>query len=525
MEKTSHPANNIPNPFIQKHQADVIGVLQGCDRLRLQGTLRSLYHPAVMEYYLRKSRVLWKDFKPFVTGITLRVRQAAEALAQRLGRPMLYLSSSATTKEDRARDIQQRDQVRSGLISVFSCVEPCRTWFVRGDRTTQRLHLELRWGKCIHLYFYWLHEQLGFLSVRLQTWFPFLIQVCLNGREWLGRQMDAAGIAYRRQDNCFPWIADVPAAQRLMDEQLRTHWAGVLDPLVAQCHPLHKEITRPIERDYYWTVAESEYATDVMFKSRQALERIYPALVHHGVMSFGSDQVMRFLTGHGRLGQHDQVVTDRRRGEDGVRIKHWLNVNSIKLYDKGSVLRDEVTINETKDFTVWRGPETDPKGKMRWRILRRSIADLHRRAEVSRAATERYLTALAAVHDPTPLCEEAVKVCQPVRRDGRRYRALNPFAEADAQLLEIINRGEFALNGFRNRDLRARLYTGPAEGAELRRRTGAVSRKLALLRAHGLIARVAKTHRYMLTKKGRRLITALLTARKANIEQLTALAA
>lgn len=525
MENTSHPTHNVPNAFIQKHQANVIGVLQGCDRLRLQGTLRSLYHPAVMEYYLRKCGVLWKDFKPFVTGITLRVRQAAEALAKGLGRPMLYFASSATTKENYARDIQQRDQVRSGLISVFSCVEPCRTWFVRGDRTTQRLHLELRWGKCVHLYFYWLHEQLGFLSVRLQTWFPFLIQVCLNGREWLARQMDAAGMAYRRQDNCFPWIADIPGAQRLMDEQLRTHWARVLDPLVEQCHPLHKEITRPIQRDYYWTVAESEYATDVMFKSRQALERIYPALIHHGVMSFGSEQVMRFLTGAARLGQHDKVVSDRRRGKDGVRIKHWLNVNSIKLYDKGTVLRDEVTINEPKDFRVWRGPESDPAGKKCWRILRRSIADLHRRAQVSRAATERYLTALAAVHDPTPLCEEAVQVCQPVRRHRRRYRALNPFAEADAKLLEVVNRGEFALNGFRNRDLRAHLYTGQTEGAELRRRCGAVSRKLALLRAHGLIARVPKTHRYVLTNKGRRLITALLTARKANIEQLTALAA
>ena len=525
MQKTSLLVGNVPNPFIQRHQADVIGVLQGCDRLRLQGTLRSLYHPAVMEYYLRKRGVLWKDFKPFVTGITLRVRQAAEGLAKELGRPMHYFCSSATSKESYARDIQQRDQLRSGLISVFSSVEPCRTWFVRGDRTTQRLQLQLRWGKCIHLYFYWLHEQLGFLSVRLQTWFPFLFQVCLNGREWLARQMDAAGIAYQRQDNCFPWIADVPAAQRLMDEQLRTDWPALLNPLVEQCHPLHKEITRPIERDYYWTVAESEYATDVMFRSREALQRIYPALIHHGVMSFGSEQVLRFLTGSARLGRQDQVVTDRRRGKDGVRIKHWMNVNSIKLYDKGSVLRDEVTINEPKDFSVWRGPETDPKGKLRWRILRRSIADLHRRAEVSRVATERYLTALAAVHDPTPLCEEAAKVCQPVRREGRRYRALNPFAEVDAQLLEIVNRGEFAINGFRNRDLRAHLFSGQAEGVELRRRAGAVSRKLALLRAHGLIARVSKTHRYVVTKKGRRLITALLTARRANIEQLTTLAA
>src|SRR5207237_5542541 len=127
----------------------------------------------------------------------------------------------------------------------------------------------------------------------------------------------------------------------------------------------------------------------------------------------------------GRAHTHDAVQTDRRRGPDGVRIKHWLNKNSLKGYDKGSVFRNETTINEPKDFRVWRGPETNSSGKKQWRILRRSVADLHRRAQVSRAATERYLTALAAVQVSTPLAQEAVGVCQPVRRDGRRYRALN----------------------------------------------------------------------------------------------------
>jgi hypothetical protein len=88
------------------------------------------------------------------------------------------------------------------------------------------------------------------------------------------------------------------------------------------------------------------------------------------------------------------------------------------------------------------------------------VADLHQRAEVSRAATERHLTALAAVHVQIPLAEEAAQVCRPVHRHRRRYRALNPFGEA-AQLLTVVNRGDFALNGFRNRDVRARLYTEP----------------------------------------------------------------
>ena len=134
-----------------------------------------------------------------------------------------------------------------------------------------------------------------------------------------------------------------------------------------------------------------------MFRDRGALERIYPSLVHHAVMSIGAEQVMRYMGRSGRVGVNDEVVTDRRRRSVGVRVKHWLNKNSLKFYDKGSVLRDEITINEPKDFRVWRGAENRPQSKKQWRALRRSVADFSRRAEVSRKATDLYLTALAAV--------------------------------------------------------------------------------------------------------------------------------
>jgi hypothetical protein len=517
--------NDVPHPFIQRHQADVIGVLHGWDRLRFQGTLRSLYYPSVMEYYLKRAGVLWKDFKTFAVDLTDRIRQAGAALAQKHHRPMIYLPSSRTNKENIALEVKAQHRIPSGLVAVISCVEPCRTWFARGNKQTKKLELKLQWGKCIHLYFYLIDQQVGWLSLRLQTWFPFLVQVCINGREWLARQMDAAGLTYRRQDNCFSWVSDVPRAQALLEQQHRTDWLKLMSPLVELCHPLHTEITKPIERDYYWTVAESEYATDVMFRDRAALERIYPSLVHHAVMSFGSEQVLRFMGRPRAAHAHDEVKTDRRRGPDGVRIKHWLNKNSLKAYDKGSVLRDEVTLNEPKDFRVWRGPENNPSGKTQWRILRRSVADLHRRAQVSHAATNRYLSALAAVHVSTPLAQQAVTVCQPIKQKGRRHRALNPFGEADAQLLTIINRGEFALNGFRNRDVRTALYATTDDTKLLRRQTAATGRRLLLLRAHGLIKRVPKTHRYLVTDKGRRIITAMLTARHASIEKLTALAA
>jgi hypothetical protein len=262
-----------------------------------------------------------------------------------------------------------------------------------------------------------------------------------------------------------------------------------------------------------------------MFGEREHLVRIYPALVHHGVMSFGAEEVLRFLGRPGKAGVHDEVKTDRRRRVEGVRVKHWLNGNSLKFYDKGSILRSEVTINQPKDFRVYRRAEGQQEGKEKWRILRRGLADFYRRAEVSRAATDRHLTALAAVHVQSTLAQEAVKMCQAVTHDKQRYRALNPLGDADAELMAIVNRGEFAINGFRNRDVRVHLYGVAADKSQPRREMAAVGRKLRLLRAHGLIAKVSKTHRYVVTEKGRRIITALLTARQASTEKLTAMAA
>jgi len=332
--------------------------------------------------------------------------------------------------------------------------------------------------------------------------------------------MEAAGIRYHRRDNCFTWIEDMDRAQQLMDQQVACRWQELFEPLLEVCHPHHRQICRPIGASYYWTAAQSEYATDVMFKTRADLDRIYPALVHHSVMSFGSEQVLRFL----QRTKAKEVKTDRRRGPDGVRVKHWLNDNSLKLYDKGSVLRSEVTINNPKDFRVWRTSEVDPKGQKRWRVLRRSVADVRRRAEVSRAATHRHLQALAGVHIQTPLSNEASKLCRAKRKQGRRFRALRPLGE-DAQLLQAVNRLEYAITGFHNREIRQSLYSEPGSLKLRRKQTAAVSRKLALLRAHGLICKVPGRHLYHVSPKGRRVITALLAAKNASIEELTKLAA
>jgi hypothetical protein len=95
------------------------------------------------------------------------------------------------------------------------------------------------------------------------------------------------------------------------------------------------------------------------------------------------------------------------------------------------------------------------------------------------------------------LGELTTRLCRPTKRNGHRVRPMNPHAPADAALIEAIGRGEFAINGFRNRDLRRLPFTDASVSKpEQRRQAASVSRKLLLLRAHHLIRKVPHTHRY-----------------------------
>jgi len=514
--------------FLTRHASEVKGTLSGFDRVRFRGTLRWLANLKGMGVWLSCASVLLKDFKGYAMGLTDQIKQATHDLAEKAGRPVHYLASSSLRKENLARDIAERDGITEGLVCVLTAVEPCSTFTVGPNREAKKLELRSHPGKCLHQYFYLIDPQLGWLNVRLQTWFPFTVHIVINGREWLAQQMVRKGIDFERRENCFTDLGDVSRAQKAMDRQLKTNWPRLLDRLVRQIHPAHRTLFGKHRLDHYWSADETEWATDVMFRSPKELSALYPRLVQHAMTTFGSGEVLRFLgkRPHVQKFCKAEIISHLGTRPEGVRVKHALNRNSVKMYDKQeSVLRVETTINNTRQMKVFRTAENDPEGSQDWRILRKGVADLHRRAEISQKSNGRYLEALSAVDAEPTLAETAAQVCRRTRWKKRSVRALNPLADDDARLFEAVSRGEFVLQGFRNRDLRALLF-GEAASADTRRRQMAkVTRLIRMLRAHGLDHKVAKTHRYTVSSKGRETITALLAARSANTRKLMKLAA
>lgn len=508
--------------FLARQGGKIIGVLSGFDRLVFRGTLRQLSHVGGLMAYLAFRRVLLKDFAAHWEAATEKVRRASESLAEENGRPLVYLHSSALCKEEVALDQLAKKPIEEGLICVLSCVEPCQSFEIHRSREKKKLELQPRLRKCLHLYHYFLHAEFGLMHVRLQTWLPFAIQVCINGRHWLARQLDRAGVGYEQRDNCFSRIEDFQLAQREMDRLLRTRWPRALDRIALSVNPAHEEIFAKACMPYYWSVHQAEWATDLAFRSSTSLATIYRPLVLHAITEFSSPDVMRFLGQKVSPSFEGDIVSAFKNRPEGIRVKHQVRTNSIKIYDKqGSVLRVETTINDPRHLKVYRRKEGIPHGPLDWLRLRKGVADLHRLAELSQRSNERYLDALSVVEDPTALGTLLKDICRPVFHAGRRYRALRPWDEAEAKAFEAINRGEFVIDGFRNRDLRLLLYPKASDTPqELKRASGKISRYLCLLRAHGLIQKIPKTHRYQVTGNGRKIITAVLAARNASTSKL-----
>jgi hypothetical protein len=507
--------------FLEQHGDQIKGVLSGYDRLSIRGTLRQLCYQQGIETFLCFHHVKYKDFGLYSQQLSQQLKSHIEALAQQAGRPVQYLESSKISKEDRAREIMERDQIKEGLVCVLTSVEPCPSVRVTQDQETKRLHVKPGQRKCLFFYLYYVDRDFGLMHIRLQSWLPLSIDVWVNGRSWLACQLDREGIGYQRKDNCFTHIDNLPRAQQLMDQLARKDFRPMLDALAQRVNPLLKKLNL---FGYYWGVRSSEFATDVMFKDRATLEKLYPALLHHAVDNFRSADILRFLERRTSHRFNGEVVTNHSYRIEGVRIKHWVEENSIKMYDKGSVLRVETTVNNQQRFKGHRWMKTRRGHRCkRWLPLRKGIVDMPVIAAISRAANARYLEALAVVTLPKPVAQTLDPISQRKVQDGRPYRPLRPIAQDDAAVFAVLLDARFQLKGFRNRDLSQALWTNQQKDDQQRRKiSGRCTRLLRLLRAHHLIGKIPHTRYYRLTPRGQHTMTTALQLRSTDLARLAA---
>jgi hypothetical protein len=510
--------------FSEQFGDDVMGELTMFDRMVFKGHLSAFFPKGAFKAFLDKQGVLLKGFKDFVQRATADIAKHAETVAERARRPFIRKAEQFTvnkgkSKEAMAAEIARADGVREGLICVMSALEPCMSFNVRGNWKTHQLEAVRAPRKCLHYYFYFIDPELGLLHVRLQSWFPMEIQIWMNGREWLARQLDKRGIAYERHENSLLRIGDVKLAQELCTKFAHRKWPRLLDALAARVNPWIGRIRGTGFGSYYWVLDQFEIATDIMFKDRPTLRALMPDLYEHAILEFGAENVMRFLGRKPHGAFKGEVITDLKKRPEGWRVKHSLKCNSIKMYDKWSVLRIETTINKPNEFRILRTVKQGGSSKWRWVPMTKGVANMWGYYEAGICANNRYLSALAAVQPRGKALEELDDLCRTKTINGRRCPRLIPIEAHAVALFAAVMAGEHHIVGFRNADIAARLFPGHSTLEDTKRHCAFISRRISTLRARGLVAKKPNSRCYRVTPKGAAIMGTAIRLRKKEIPQ------
>lgn len=495
--------------FLEKFAVSIVAVLSCFDRVIFKGYLPfwgDAHLNSWVDYELKMRR---KDFLPWLEGHSHALVEHAKTLAERAGRPYEYRQGKFK-KEKFIQELIRRDQLTEGMVAVLCVQETCRTVKLKYGKSRPQMVFARRPQRV--LYYYRLDPEFGLMYVRLETWFPYTIQVYVNGHDWLARQMLKAGLGFIQHDNAFTQLDDAQRSQQLADRFAQLGWVKQLSRWAHQVNP-HIRAGGWLEgKNYYWVTEQAEYATDILFASRSKLGELYPRLVDHAAVNFSARDILCFLGRklHGNF--QGEVLTDcKKKRWPGARVKHRVKENWLKMYDKfGLILRVETVINQPREFRVRRRRLRNGQQKMVWCPMNKGVANLPGYQRVTRAANDRYLQALSAVADPTAAYQAVSHLAESKMHRGRRYAGFNPARRQDMHLFQAVLSGQHLLRGFRNAEIREALWGVTPDRRERQRRANAVTRLLKRLHVRGLVAKIPRTRRWRVSAHGHKLLGTMI---------------
>jgi hypothetical protein len=503
----------MPIPLLSdKYRDQLDGVLTCYDRIILFGSLQPWSYAQGMTHYLYEHAIRIFDYAQFAQPLTEEIRTNAEVLAQQHGLEIEFIRKKTFRKEDRIQKILKQRGTHPGLVHIFSAMESCNSYKPWHDKPTHRTFLRPESSRCLHYYFYFLDPDLGLCYLRVPTWCPFRLQFYCNGHAWLAAQLRQKGIDFQLIDNAFVHLADYTLANQLAQNLDLVYLHTKLDVAHPTCHrgtfaQRFCPVIQKLHLSYYWSLFQVEYATDLVFKRHADLQAFYPHLVETLIHTVKPDDIALFL-GQKLHGNYQGEVGTRFQGRwFGTRLKHVMGPVTLKAYDKFRlILRIETTVNDVCFFKQHRqvrhrNGETETK----WAPMKKTLYSLAPLAEQLQAANRRYLEFLSAIETPEVGVHKLNRLTETRTENEHRYKGFNLMAEADASVLRLLLRGEFAISGLTARAVHTVL---PDET------TGQISRLLKRLRVHGLLKKVGRHYKYYLTELGREIATLALKLRE-----------
>ena len=500
--------------ILEQNKEKINGVLETFDRMIVNGYLLNLCNYRQFLYYLIQNNIKLKEFDKFAQEQTKSLCDHIEKYVNDNDVDVIYLNSGKIDKDEIARKAFDNNPNKVGLISCLSTVEICNTMTVKPNHETQKLEVTSRPTKCKHYYFYYNDEEFGWMFLKIQTWFPYNVQIYINGREYLSRIFDKNDVKYEMYNNSFSYIDNFEKAQKLADSILEKKISDSFDGLVSKINNHLPNIECIFSHSYYWCIDQCEFATDINFKSREDLSLFYKTLVETTYFAFSSEDIYSFFgrnVSRIHTFTNGEIVSDLRHRYQGYRIKFKINNNQIKMYDKGNNLRIEVTINNPKDFKVLKtktDEESDNISEIKeWVPMGKSIANLYRYVEISKNITKRYIEALPDIDTDKVPVSEIEDMSSSIIVNDRKYTGFNILNADTINLLYIISSGEYLISGFSNKLIRSRYYVANCDS---KKNINRMTRLLSKLKVHGIIKKVPKKNRYYLTNKGRKITNSIL---------------
>lgn len=514
--------------FADQHRDKITGVLHGFDRLIFKGYLNSFFPEKGIYYYLSQIGVRLTGYNNFMKNQQYLFRTHIKQLAIDEEVAIHYVNKSKQSKDEIAKRDFQKMPNKKGLISIISCMETSPSFSLRGNKALKELEVIKENRQHLHYYLFFNDAEFGWMHFKIQSWYPFTIQIYVNGKEHLKRCLEKQNIAFRTYENSISWVEDIEKAQQLADNLVNKKWDRFFNVLANKINPILPKIESVFERGYKWYTHQNEYATDVLFKKRDVLKDLYSGLVQHATYFKGGEDIYTFF---GRNLHHlstKEVSGSTKRFDQGFRVKHYLDKNSVKMYDKNSVLRIETTITNTRAFKIYKDVVRKNIPTKAWVPMGKAVSNLYRCAQIAKSCNLRYLNSLSHIKEQKKWDRKIEQVSQPTRlinknNNSVKYSAFNLLSKETCLILEAISHGKFDIQPFYNKMLRQvllkkNLFKIDADDPfTIKKISGKITRLLAKLRAHKLILKINKSFKYKLTKLGQSICYKILKFKKIEL--------
>lgn len=483
--------------IIHKH---VTLEVEGIDRMYLNVYQPKLQHELGVVSFFRFHRKQPVASSALMEPISAAFIANMEAFAQQHDIP-LFSFEKGQRKDDVATAYRDRFQGDEGILFIAKAQEKTPVF-----RTEKRQHprtgkkypwIVKRTAMINHFYVYGIDTDFGPFFLKFCTYFPYNAKLCINGHEYVKRQLAKEGIAFEALDNGIRSCANPRRLQQIAERLSPAKIDALLRKWLARVPHPFTPADRAAGYRYDISILQAEFSLTQVF-DRPLTGRVFFEQVIRENLDLGRpDQVQLIF---------ERRITRRTPGRFRTRVltegvTPSLHIDfkrtRIKQYHKeGRALRTETTINDTRDFGI---------GKR--------LHNLPALREVGFQANRRLLHVQTISHD-CALGEDAFRqVNEPVVVTGQRASALR-FADATVQaLFSALLVFRLLPRGFSNRDLRD--HAAPLLGKSATDLTpGQMTYHLRRLRLHGITERIPGTHRYQLTNFGWR--TALFCTRTYN---------